>query len=362
MRIAGAVAVLTILGSALIHGQGVPATNQASTTLGYPVRRASGPIRIDGRLNERAWANAVEVAGFTVSGSAKLAPVQTVMRLLYDDKNLYLGVKCVEPHLSALVTKVHVHDGPVWRDDCVEFFIDANHDHATYWHFIVNSAGVRYEAFKLDSTWTVPWEAATSKGPNAWYVEAAIPFASLGVAPPRPWEIWGFNLDRERRAGGPTQLYNWADVHGVFNSPSLFGHLIFAEGKGAASRFPVAAMARAMGGNEARIYRDGGCWIVKAGSPPRSWSYQELLRRQQGNVAHYWRELTRIYARHPGLPGKALFEKYRERYDQARALAAARGTVDPEACAAAKVFLDSLEGSLHDLYWQARVDVLNASF
>jgi hypothetical protein len=347
---------------AWVGAEELPSANEAQVTLGYPVRRASGPIRVDGRLDDTAWKGAIKVAGFTISGSQELAAEQTVMKLLYDDSNLYLGVKCAESRMDSVVATVNVHDGSVWHDDCVEFFIDANHDHMTYWQFIVNAAGVRYDAYKFDRTWTKPWQAVTSRTDSAWYVEVAVPFASLGVDVPGLWDVWGFNLDRERRAGGKTQLYNWADVRGVFHSPALFGQLIFAGEEWPPSDAIITRIARAIEGDEARIYRDGGCWIVEQGKAPRSWSYRDLLRRQQGDVERYWKELDAMYQKRPQLVGRKDFEAYRERYEAARTLADAEGEVDPEACAAAKVFLDTLEDKLSELYWTAKVELLNETF
>ena len=351
------------LGASRSSAQEVVSDNEALVTLTYPVRRVATPIKLDGVLSKQEWGPAVKVGGFRVSGKENLASEQTVMHLLYDDTALYLGIKCAESRMGDLKAAVHVHDGSVWHDDCVEFFIDRNHDHGSYWHFIVNSVGTQYEGVGFDSTWTAKWQAATSKTATAWYLEIAVPFASLGSEPPAPGEVWGFNLDRERQAGGGMQLYNWADVKGDFHSPRLFGHLAFVgKDRQQETTAEIARLATAVKGREAHIYTDGGYWIVVPGQPAKRWSYRDLLRGAHSDANQYWAELEKIYRERPNTPGQKEFESQRARYEEVRKLAQSTGEVDPEACAAGKSFLDGLEKKLRGLYWQARLTVLCERF
>jgi len=341
---------------------GFAAENQAVVTLAYPVQVATTPIVVDGELQPEEWERAVKVSGFRLSGSEELAPEQMVMRLLYDQQNLYLGVKCAESRMDQLVIQSQVDDSDVWHDDCIEFFLDANHDHATYWQFIVNPDGVRYDASGFDRTWNCTWTVATSRAANAWYVELAIPFAALKVPTPSPGTVWGFNLDRERQAGGGTQLYNWADVQGVFHSPALFGHLWFVGRDWQPREAEMKAVAPRLGGKEARIYVPDGYWIVREGQQPQTWTYRELLQGQQEVVDQYFEELRDLYRNRPEMILRDPFEKLQARYEDIQRLATAAGPVDPEACAAAKVFLDSVEDNLKDLYWRVRIELLNETF
>jgi len=336
--------------------------NEAVLTLAYPVRRAESKIEVDGKLRPEEWGRAVRVGGFRLSGSEKLAPEQTVMQLLYDDRNLYMGFKCAESQMDKLVIESKIDDGDLWRDDCVEFFVDANHNHATYWHFIVNAIGARYDGVGFDRTWSCEWTAKTSQAPNAWYVELAVPFASLKVAAPAPGTVWGFNLDRERRAGGGTQLYNWADVQGNFHRPTLFGHLWFAAPGWRPEELPPPEALERIEGKEAHVYIPGGYWLVREGRQPKAWSYRELLQQQSEAVADYWDKLQEIYSRHPKMVFRDQFEKFGARYADVKRLAAQTGPVDPEACASAKVFLDGLEEKLNVLYWKVRIELLNRTF
>ncbi|MBM4085775.1 MAG: hypothetical protein FJ272_13385 [Planctomycetes bacterium] len=333
-------------------------------TLAYPVKFAQTPIQVDGKLTPQEWDAAVRVSGFRLSGSEALAPEQTVMQLLYDQQNLYLGVKCAESQMDKLVVKCLMDDGDVWHDDCIEFFMDATHDHATYWQFIVNPAATRYDAAGFDRTWNCNWKAAASKEANAWFIEVAIPFKELKTPTPTPGAVWGFNLARERRAGigGKLQLYNWADVQGNFHRPTLYGHLWFVGRDWQPSEQDTATAAKRAGGKEARIYVPGGCWIVQEGQKPKAWTYRDLLATQEGVVTKYLDDLSDIYKRHPRAALRSDFDALTKRYQEVKQLAAGPGPADPEACAAAKVFLDGLEGKASDLYWRVRIELLNETF
>ena len=341
---------------------GAAADNQAILTLAYPVLPARGAITLDGRLTPAEWDHAIKVSGFTVSGGTAIALDQTVMRLVYDKDNLYMGVKCAESQMKNLVVKCLADDGPVWRDDCIEFFIDANHDHASYWQFITNPGGARYDALAFDTGWNCAWRAKVHKEADAWYAEIAVPFKGLGIGVPTPGTVWGFNLARERRAGGGTQLFNWADVEAIFHSPQLFGHLWFV---GAGWRPSATAMSRAaglVGGKEAHVYTQGGYWIVRRGETPKAWSYRELLRAQQAALERYLTKLRKVYKQDPKMILRGEFTQLDTRYQSVRKLAAGTGLADPEACAAAKGFLDGLEDRLNKLYWRVQIELLNREF
>ncbi len=336
--------------------------NQAVVGFVYPVRPAAKPIVVDGALDPAEWADAVEVSGFTFSGKALLASEQMVMRLLYDRQNLYLGVKCGESRPDKIVANVRDRDGNVWHDDCIEVFLDPRHDHETYFQFIVNSLGVRYDAIGFDRLWDGQWKAAASVGKNAWYAEAAIPFASLEAPTPSAGTLWGFNLNRERRAGGSTELYNWADVQGVFHNPGFFGHLWFVGPAWTPDGEAVASVARRVGGAEARVYVADGYYEAKESAAPRRLTYAQLIQLQRGAIADRLGALGKIYAEHPALPLKDQFEKLRSRYDEIKNMAAGGKTVSAEESAGANAFLRDMESAVDDLYWKARVKRLLETF
>ena len=60
--------------------------------------RTDVPLKIDGALNEPAWSNAQFVGQFTQREPVEGAPAseKTEVGFLYDQKNLYIGIKCYD--------------------------------------------------------------------------------------------------------------------------------------------------------------------------------------------------------------------------------------------------------------------------
>jgi len=338
------------------------AENQADQTLVYPCRPTAGPIVIDGRLDPAEWAGAIEVSGFRVSGSEKLAPEQVVMRVMYDPQNLYIGVTCLESEMKKIKMAVNEKDGPFWTDDSIEFFLDPKHDHETYWQFAATAGAAQYDNYKGDSLWNSDWKCAVQRGPDAWTVEAAVPFADLKVSAPTAGALWGFNLCREREAGGQLELYNWANVQRVFNKVGLFGHLRFVGAGWKAAETTVAAAAQDAGGKESIVYVEDGYWRVKAGGTPEHLTYRALLREHDQGAAPFIEELRGVYQQNPKMTMREEFEQLLTRYDQIKGLVAGEGAISVEDWARATIFLAGLREKVETICWRVRLTQLNETF
>lgn len=194
------------------------------------VPKTATPPVLDGRLDDACWKDAATADHFVQLGSDLPAKEQTVARLTYDDRALYLGFLCRESNMGQVLAQKTKHDDGVWQDDCIEIFLDPRHDHRTYCQFIVNSIATRQEArmgdgARLDSKWDGEWEAKAARDESQWTVEVAIPFASVEAKP----GIWGINLCREECPTG--ELSCWAKQMKRFASVpeelALFGDLVF---------------------------------------------------------------------------------------------------------------------------------------
>ena len=335
------------------------AQNEAETTLVYPCRRTARPVAIDGKLDPAEWDAAVAVSGFTITGSDALAPQQVVMRLLYDDKHLYIGVKCLESNMKGIKAPKRVLDGEFWLDDSIELFIDANHDHASYWQFAATASAARYDNMDGDSTWNSKWRAAAQRDIDSWSVEAAVPFADLKLPAPAPGTLWGFNLCRERQAGGKLELYNWADVQRVFKNAHLFGHLYFVATDWKPTTATVAPAASKAEGSESVVYARDGHWRVARGAKPEHLAYRTLLRRRGRSGERFMAELRAVYREHPRMALRKEFDRLNTTHTQTKAAIAGKTPIGAEAWAKAALFLDSLPAKAEDIYWRVQLAVLN---
>ena len=195
------------------------------------------PPVIDADLGDACWRDATLASGY-ISLDGDWARPQTTGFVTYDDTCLYLAFHCHERAVDKISATAKSEDEAgilLGDDDHLGFFLDTNHDRASYYRFALNSKGVVYEAaceygargLSSDKSWNPEWEVKTAVGAKHWTAEIRIPFASLGVGKPEPGTIWGVNLIRTRRA--PEEEHStWAGVADRYQ-PKAFGRLVFGK-------------------------------------------------------------------------------------------------------------------------------------
>jgi len=195
----------------------------------YPCPRLSPAPTIDGALNDPCWAKAPVVSGFTRYNKPKLMEVQTSLRVGYDEKWLYFGVHCDEPNAAKLTPAAAGRDSHgCFRGETVEVFLDPTHNHADYYQFAVNLAGSFYDSRQHDASWNSTAKLATKVVKEGWELELAIPWKEVGIEAPKPGMVVGFNVCRDRYAGGGREWSNWSQTMANFHDPARFGHLVLS--------------------------------------------------------------------------------------------------------------------------------------
>ncbi len=186
----------------------------------YVCRRAAGPIKVDGRLDEASWADAdwTEVFG-DIEGPAKSAPrFRTRAQMLWDDQYLYIAAYLEEPHVWATLT---ARDSIIFQDNDFEVFIDPDGDTHDYYELEMNAlntvwdlllvkpyrdGGPAVHSWDIQGLKTGVHVMGTLNDPSdrdkAWTVEIALPFAVLKECipgkPERPaaGDQWRVNFSR----------------------------------------------------------------------------------------------------------------------------------------------------------------------
>ncbi|HTP28681.1 MAG TPA: DUF5916 domain-containing protein, partial [Anaeromyxobacteraceae bacterium] len=179
--------------------------------------RATGPIHVDGVLDEPAWRKAPPFDGFVElyprEGAAPRR--RTEVRLLYDDKYLYVAFQCQDDEPAAIASPLGRRDHVPPGSDSVEIAIDAAHGGRTAYLFEVSAGGVLEDRLLYDDTeetsdWDAVWEAATvSPAPHGWTAEIAVPFSALRFTPSAS-QVFGVYL--QRKVGR---------THEVFGAPAI---------------------------------------------------------------------------------------------------------------------------------------------
>ncbi len=164
-------------------------------------RVGNEPVRIDGVLNDKAWERVDWATDFTQrqpdDGAAP--SVQTKFKVLYDDKNLYLAFKCLDPEPSKIVSRLSRRDG--FDGDRVEVNIDSYFDKRTAFSFTASVSGVKGDEYvsnngnDWDSNWDPIWYLETSIDNEGWIAEMRIPLSQLRFAD-KPEHVWGIQVMR----------------------------------------------------------------------------------------------------------------------------------------------------------------------
>lgn len=243
---------------------------QPKEPLHYDIPKTTKTIKIDAVIDD-AWANAPWSADFVdIEGDKQpLPPFRTRLKMLWDDKYLYVLAELEEPHIWASLSK---HDTIVFMDNDFELFIDPNNDGNQYFEIEVNARNTLFELFMnkpynkgghMDSSWNADGLLSavhlngTLNQPNDrdknWLVEMAIPFRSLErpgrVHQPKAGDSWRINFSRVqwdldvvdgqyRKRTGPNGKrlpeHNWVwSPQGVINMhiPEKWGYITFKPAK-----------------------------------------------------------------------------------------------------------------------------------
>ena len=202
------------------------------------IRTGQAPT-VDGKLDDACWAQAAVAGEFVLWGGKGYAAEQTDARVLWDDSNLYIGMRCFDSDVTSLKKTVTERDGPVCGDDCIElFFIPPDNPilakapkAARYFHIAVNALGTRWDEIGMEAPqrWNGRWAAKTSTHKNRWEVELAIPWSALKTKP-ADGAVWAVNFNRGLpKRGGRGEYSGWSITFAGFHDPDHLGKIIFLD-------------------------------------------------------------------------------------------------------------------------------------
>ena len=193
------------------------------------------PSILDGRLDDPCWRQCLEMGGFAVVGTHALARAQTHAFLVRDDTHLYVGIRADQLDMGALKPASRARDdADMWRNDCVELFIDRNGDRRTFVQLMINRLGTLYDArcdvgatvdARTDVSWDSGAKVAAGADETSWTVEVSIPLGALGD-PAVVGDAWWVNLVRDNPSDGEASTWTPLDKHS-WQVPKQFSALRF---------------------------------------------------------------------------------------------------------------------------------------
>ena len=245
----GVMLAVTIVASGVVASPGaaqVPPVSSGSPAAQASPRDAQGrltlratrpatPLRIDGKLDEPAYASVQSVTDFIQMEPAGGQPAseKTEVWVFFDERNVYVTMRAWESRPELMVANEMRRDSNNIRmGDSVGFSLDTFHDGRNAFQFEVNPLGARTDGQssnerQYSADWNPVWDLAVGRFDGGWTVEAAIPFKSLRYQPGTA-QTWGFNARRNNK---------WKnEIAYLARIPPAFG---IGRGSFAASLFPT---------------------------------------------------------------------------------------------------------------------------
>ena len=145
---------------------------------------------IDGNIDDEVWDQAIVLEDFIQFEPYNLKPatVETEVRVLYDDKYLYIAFQNFDPDPTKIMSRMSRRDdfeGIERNADWVGIGIDSNNDDKTGYWFALSAAEVQIDVAvdeagrewdKFDDSWNAVWDGKTSIHSEGWSAEIRIPF------------------------------------------------------------------------------------------------------------------------------------------------------------------------------------------
>ncbi|MGC4113323.1 MAG: carbohydrate-binding family 9-like protein [Myxococcales bacterium] len=177
----------------------------------YKAPKRTGDIVIDGALDDSGWKSVPSTGAFVRTNDGGAPRFRTDARLTWDDEFLYVAFNAEDEDVWAKADK---KDDPIYQEEVVEIFIDADGDGKTYDELELSPKNVPFDAYfparrqGMDLAWdsqmtTAVKIAGTLNDPSdkdrGWTAEMKIPVKNLASVPrwpPQAGDKWRFNLYR----------------------------------------------------------------------------------------------------------------------------------------------------------------------
>ncbi len=187
------------------------------------VTSTTGQMRVDGRLDEAAWASADSISDFRqrepIEGA--LASERTIVKVVRDPSALYIGVRAYDHDPRRIRATELRRDADLSSDDNVQVLIDSFHDRRGAFVFGTNPNGAMWDAQlvgldDVNQDWNGVWDVAVARDSAGWTVEFRIPFTTLRFRPGDGLRF-GFNVRRYIRRKNEQDFWlSWGRAQGLY--------------------------------------------------------------------------------------------------------------------------------------------------
>lgn len=230
-----------------------PVDRSDGTVPGVTARRATGPITLDGRLDEATWREAECTGGFVDPNTGspnRSSPVNGAAWLAWDDENLYFAFQVFDGNPTSPFQPSE-QDPHIWEEASgVEVMLQpgdpGNNRH--YYEIQVDIRGAawttRFDDYNRPRTkgpdgarryghqeWDPQLRSGVHQSSGSYTQELALPWSDItsdeATIPPAPGDLWRINLYTFR--DGQRHSLAWSPTlrQGNFHRSSRFGRVTF---------------------------------------------------------------------------------------------------------------------------------------
>ena len=213
-------------------GDSIQSRDQSKMARVYTTERLSTvkPL-IDGVLNDACWKTGSWAGDFVqwIPNEGAKPSQPTFVKILYDDKNLYVAIRAVDSEPKKISRKAGRRDELM--GDMAGITFDSYHDHRTGFEFDMTAGRQKIDAILPNSgigdmNWNAVWKGKVAFEDSAWVQELEIPLSQLRYSNKNE-QIWGLHvwrwIDRLREESdwekqsstGPGILYLFGELRGI---------------------------------------------------------------------------------------------------------------------------------------------------
>ncbi|WP_277466032.1 DUF5916 domain-containing protein [Parabacteroides sp. PF5-6] len=238
----------------------------------YTITRVQGirPL-MDGRIDEPFWTENGQWSEPFVQVSPyerQPSPSPTRMKLLYDDRYIYVGIYCKDEVPEGMNAFIGNRDDNS-LGDLISIAFDTYHDYRAAPEFNLNLGGNRTDLIVTDKldinrSWNAVWEGRThiNKADSSWTAELRIPFSQLRYNQLSEEGIWGLHVRRIIRRNNEVQnwsiiplknnghVFSFGEMHGMHDLPKPRGIELQPYVMGKYQRSPKVAGSPYQKGND----------------------------------------------------------------------------------------------------------------
>jgi hypothetical protein len=186
---------------------------------------------IDGHLNDSCWYTGSWAGDYVqwIPTEGAKASHPTEFNILYDDNNLYVGIRAYDKEPSKIQRRAGRRDE--FQGDMVGICFDSYHDHRTGFEFDLTAYGQKIDnvitnPWNNDFNWNAVWTGKVGLEDSAWVAEMEIPLNQLRYSNETE-QVWGMHAWRwinrlqeesdwePQSSTSPGMLYLFGELKGI---------------------------------------------------------------------------------------------------------------------------------------------------